>query len=179
MNSDSLLPDIAQGNERAMELFYRQHAQAVYGFVLKKLKDSMLATEVMNETMMEVWKKAHSFEGRSKERTWLFSIANFKAIDALRRQKDFAPEEDIDQGVEDHCPLSDAIAGSQNRAFVEQCLNRLKAAQRHIVYLTFYEGLAYSDIAEILSIPSGTVKTRMMHAKQKLKQCLASLFSDS
>ena len=73
------------------------------------------------------------------------------------------------------CSLQDAKSGVEDARQVEHCINGLKNAHRQVVYLTFFEGLSYPEIAKVIEVPAGTVKTRMMHAKQQLLQCLSRI----
>lgn len=182
-----LLQGIMKKDQVAMEQFYRHFSSTVYQFALKTLMNGADASEVMNEVFMEVWKKADTFNKQSKVKTWLLSITHFKSVDLVRRKSKHDSVDSSDALVEgedtrtDHsqssysCSLEDIHSGSQNKKHVAHCVSELKEAQRHVVYLAFYEEMAYPDIANILSIPAGTVKTRMMHAKQLLLSCISRL----
>lgn len=173
----TLLDAIARSDQHAMETFYHRHSSAVYHFAFKTLNNGADAAEVMNEVMMEVWRKASSFSGNSAVKTWLLSIAHHKAVDTVRRKARHDASDEIPEQVDDetHCSLELAHAGAEDSERVKQCMSELKDGHRQVVYLTFFEGLSYPDIAGILDIPPGTVKTRMMHAKNQLKACLAKL----
>lgn len=176
-SDEALLADMANGKEQAMEHFYRRYSSVVYQFALKTLHNGADASEVMNEVMMEVWRKADTFSARSKVKTWLLSITHHKAVDAVRRKSRHDGQEELQDETEDipQCSLQDAGRGVDDARRVEDCMNRLKNAHRQVVYLTFFEGLAYPEIAKILEVPAGTVKTRMMHAKKLLMHCLSRL----
>lgn len=178
-SDEALLAAIAGGSEAAMEKFYRRHAGAVCQFALRTVQNSADAAEIMNEVMLEVWRKAASFAGQSKVRTWLFSVTHHKAVDAVRRKArhDHHDEVQEDSAFTPACSLDDARAGAEDAQRVQRCLGELRDGHRQVVYLTFFEGLAYPEIAGILSIPEGTVKTRMMHAKKQLQACLARLLA--
>ncbi|SIQ63110.1 sigma-70 family RNA polymerase sigma factor [Aquipseudomonas alcaligenes] len=173
-----LLQRIAGGDQRALRQFYERFHGVVYQFSLRTLHNGADAAEVLNEVMLEVWRRAATFAGQSQVRTWLLSITRYKSIDLLRRKR---PSELLDEAaLEDEaageaCPAILAIELGQQGAQVRQCLERLKDGHRQVVYLTFFEELSYPQIAEIMAIPNGTVKTRMLHAKQQLLQCLRRL----
>lgn len=171
-----LLAAIARKNEQAMKIFYQRHSGRTYHFLLRHLNNPVDASEVLNETMLEVWRNAGSFEGRSQVTSWLFSIARFRAIDAIRKQGREPEREDESAADDIACPVDDVVETTQEKAWVQRCMDKLKDGHRQVVYLTFYEGLAYSDIAEIMGLPAGTVKTRVMHAKTQLQRCLAGLW---
>ncbi|WP_068828997.1 sigma-70 family RNA polymerase sigma factor [Pseudomonas sp. BMS12] len=175
---EQLLQRIAGGDQQALRQFYERFHGVVYQFSLRTLHNGADAAEVLNEVMLEVWRRAASFAGQSQVRTWLLSITRYKSIDLLRRKR---PTELLDEasleveGAGESCPASLAIELGQQGAQVRQCLDRLKEGHRQVVYLTFFEELSYPEIAEIMAIPNGTVKTRMLHAKQQLLQCLRRL----
>lgn len=172
----ALLGRIAAREESALERFYRKHASAVYGFALRTVKNPVDASELLNEVMLEVWNKAASFAGRSSVRTWLLSITHHKAVDLVRRnaRHDHDDESRIDTEAPERqtgSPLDLELA-CEDGAHVRVCLDGLASGHRQVVYLTFFEGRSYPEIATILGIPDGTVKTRMLHAKRRLLDCL-------
>ncbi|MDH5191523.1 MAG: sigma-70 family RNA polymerase sigma factor [Gammaproteobacteria bacterium] len=171
-----LLQNIATGDENAMRSFYQLFQSAVYAFAMKRLNNQTDAVEVLNEVMFDVWRSADRFQGRSKVKTWLLGIANFKVIDVLRK-RGRTDHEDLDDDVpdENEATAFSEIAGQHDAGLIRQCLEKLKDVHRQVVHLVFFEELSYPEIAEILECPSGTVKTRMMHAKSKLKRCLQGL----
>lgn len=176
-NDIGLLTAIANGDQQAMERFYKQHSSLVYQFAFKTVQNGPDAAEIMNEVMMEVWRKAATFKGGSKVRTWLLAVTHNKAVDAVRRnaRHDGGEELDEDAHAAPRCQLDDAVATAQHAKFVQHCLQKLKLIHRQVVYLTFFEGLPYPEIAKVLNIPNGTVKTRMLHGKKLMQNCLAGL----
>ncbi|HKK07219.1 MAG TPA: sigma-70 family RNA polymerase sigma factor [Gammaproteobacteria bacterium] len=175
----NLLSRIAAGNEAALTRFYRDYHGRVYAFALRRLGNPTDAAEVVNEVMMEVWRHAHRYEGRAKVQTWLLGICHHKVIDLMRRRGRHAGEA-LEEDLPDPQETSavDALAGAQDAQMVRRCLDELSDAHRQVVHLAFFEELSYSEIATIVACPEGTVKTRMFHAKQKLKHCLAGLAAD-
>ncbi len=167
---------LAAGSESAMISFYRRYQGRVYGFALQRLGNPADAAEVLNEVMLEVWRGASRFQGRAKVTTWLLGITHHKCIDLLRkrgRREAESLEGEIDDSHPDPGPA--AVIGAQDGRHVNICLDELPATQRHVVYLTFFEELSYPEIARILEIPEGTVKTRMFHARKLLYRCLERL----
>jgi RNA polymerase sigma-70 factor (ECF subfamily) len=171
-----LLRRIAAGSEQALSDFYQAFHSSVYAFALKLLKDPVDSAEILNEVMMEVWRCAIRFEGRSKARTWVMGITHHKIVDQLRKRGRYKTEE-IDPNIpdEDSSMVIDAIVGAENAKFIRRCMEKLSDAHHQVVHLTFFEDLSYPEIAQILNCPLGTVKTRMFHAKQLLKKCLSRL----
>ncbi len=171
-----LLSEIAAGSEAALTRFYRAYHGRVYAFALRRLGNPTDATEVVNEVMMEVWRHAQRYEGRAKVQTWLLGICNHKVIDSMRRRGRHVGEPLADELPDtQQTSALDALVGAQDAQLVRRCLEELSDAHRQVVHLAFFEELSYSEIATIAACPEGTVKTRMFHAKQKLKHCLAGL----
>ena len=171
-----LLRRIATGSESALSEFYRRYQSRVYSFALQRLGNQADAAEVLNEVMLEVWRGSRNFEGRAKATTWLLGIAHHKSIDLLRKRGRHQTDSLVSE-IEDARPDPGpaAVAGVENSRQVRVCMDELPGAQRHVVYLTFFEDLSYPEIARILEIPEGTVKTRMFHARKLLYRCLERL----
>lgn len=172
-----LLERIAAGDQRALEQFYRHHHGAVYQFALRLVKNAADAAELVNEAMLEVWRGASKFRGESRVRTWLLGIVNYRAIDLMRKRKPLAEDLGVAEDVADDgaCEIHEALAGAESAQHVRTCVERLPGKQRQVVHLTFFEHLAYPEVAAVLAVPTGTIKTRIMHAKQRLMRCLAGL----
>jgi len=167
-----LLNKISAGDQDALADFYRLFEKPLYRFIKFKLNDSFEAYDILNEVFLEVWRKADSFEGRSKVSTWLFGIAYYKTIDKLRKKKPEMIDDDMPD-IEDEAPTQlTCLVNAENGVAVRFCLEALKAAHRAVMELTFFNDLSYREIAKIVDCPENTVKTRMFHAKQAMKQCL-------
>ena len=175
-DDQELLQRIARQDQAAMTEFYDTYHSAVYHFALKRMREPSDAAEVLNLVMMEVWKTASRFEGRSKVRTWLLGITNHKIIDALRKIGRHEGEE-LNDSYEDesHTESIDMVELAEHAEFIRQCMDGLSDAHRQVVHLAFFEDLVYTEIADIMACPEGTVKTRMYHAKTALKKCLQKL----
>ncbi len=180
MNTDQhhiLLDKIVQGDEHAMQEFYKELQGAVYAFAVSRLRNEFDANECTNEVMMEVWKTAERFEGRSTVKTWLLGITNFKVLDCLRKRKRHFAEELDEEMTEslpnDDLPMQDVLMAVDDAKLVRFCLDKLSDRHSQIVHLVFYEDLSYPEVSELIDCPEGTVKTRIFHAKQKLMDCLS------
>lgn len=162
-----LLSKVANKDSAAFQQLYDLFADRVYRYAFTILHNKHLAEEIAQETMVAVWKSADRFAGRSKASTWIFGIARNQALTLLRKEKrtETVAEPELVQAD----PSKHILAHER----VMKALNRLSDDHREVVYLTFYEGLSYGEIAGILDIPPGTVKSRMFHAKRKLAEVLA------
>lgn len=163
----ALLARTAKGDESAFRLLYDRLADRVFRYAFTLLHDRHLAEEVAQETMVIVWKQAATFAGRSKVTTWVFGIARFRALDLLRKEKrgERVPELDL---VE-----PDPAPAVESRERTLRAIRTLPEEQREVIFLTFYEGLSYGEIADVLGIPEGTVKSRMYYARRTLAEALA------
>lgn len=175
----SLLEQIAAASEQAMEEFYRLYQSSVYAFALRRLNEPADAADVLNETMLEVWRHASRYQGRARVKTWLLGIANHKVMDRLRQRARHPETSEVTEIVDDESPTPDInLAGNEYAEYVRRCLEKLQDSHRQVVHLAFYQELSYPEIASILDCPEGTVKTRMFHARQLLKRCISILLGD-
>ena len=163
---------VAQGDKRAFERLYRCYFRRLTRFLDQITRTPQLTEEILDDTMVVVWHKAASFTGASSLSTWIFAIAHNKAMKALKREKRLSevPYE-LDETCESSSPERDFIE-LQTRTGLQHFLAALSSEQRAVVELTYYYGHAYREIAEIVGCPVDTVKTRMFHARRKLKAML-------
>ena len=168
MASDrELIADVANGDEAAFGQLYDRFADRVHRYAYTILRGKHLAEEVAQETMIAVWKGASKFAGRSKVSTWIFGISRNQAYSLVRKEIRTERVPDVSLVQPDPAP------GIHRQEKVARALERLSDDHREVVFLTFYEGLSYGEIASILDIPTGTVKSRMFHAKKQLGEALA------
>lgn len=173
---EQLLGAMAGGEMAAMTVFYHRHEMRVYRYLLSKLNDSFAATDILNEVMLEVWRSADRFGGRSKVTTWVLGIANNKVLTYWRKQgrREFT---EVDENLTDDTPAADleqALAAVQDGEVLHASMQALSPPHREILHLVFFEELDYAEIASILQVPEGTVKSRVYHAKNLLKKQLAA-----
>lgn len=173
-DESALLARVAGGDRRAFEQLYRVWAPRVFRFVDRMLGDHARSEEVTDDVMLEIWKSAPRFEGRSRPSTWALGIARLKALSELRARRPAAEEIDEASAPADPAEAADErLAREASAARVRAALGSLSAEQREVVELTFFHGLAYDEIAALVGCPLGTVKTRMFHARKRLAPLLA------
>jgi RNA polymerase sigma-70 factor, ECF subfamily len=170
----STLAGIASGDQQAMIRFYKAFESRVYAFAMRRLSNPEEAEAVVVETMYEVWKVAKNFKGESRIETWLLGIAKYKSLDKLRARDD--ETDDIDDHAEtmaDTAPGVEQLVYAKQRAHVlADCIEELPKDQSEALHLVYFEGASVEEVSEIQAIPGGTVKTRLFHARKKLKDCL-------
>lgn len=169
----------AAGELPAFEQLYRVYHPRLTRFLDRVTRRPGLVGEVLNDTMLVVWNRAGTYNGRCKVSTWIFAIAYQKAIKALSRldepvQAEFDDDQPapLESGPEYHA------AQSQIRVALAQALDHLSLEQRTVVHLTYFHGMGYREIGEIIGCPVDTVKTRMFHARRRLKTLLANRLED-
>src|SRR6202166_229702 len=135
-SDEMLLEGIAEGGRTAMHTLYCRHNIRVYRFVLRIVRDTTMAEDLVSQVFLDVWRTASQFEGRSQVSTWLLSIARFKALTALRQRR----HEDIDQ--DDVLEIADdgespeaALDRSKTSAILRACIAKLSSAHREIITL--------------------------------------------
>jgi RNA polymerase sigma-70 factor (ECF subfamily) len=169
-----LLERIARRDRLAFEAFFTTHGPGVHRFVRDLVRDEGLAEELTSDVMVDVWRSAGRYGGRSRVRTWVFGIAHHKAIDALRRRR--LPTVPLDDALEIPSLLDgpDATAmHNADRAQLDAALRTLTPEHRAVLQLTYLEGFSQHEIAEVVGCPVATVKTRAFYAKQRLRDALA------
>jgi RNA polymerase sigma factor (sigma-70 family) len=164
----------------AFETPYRRYHPRLCRFLHRMLRPEHLVEEVLNDTLYVVWNQAERFNGTSKVSTWIFAIAYRKALKALSRHDDPLPDGDEDdQAVADATERPEArMSLSQARAAIDTALRALSVDQRAAVELTYFHGFSYPEIAAIVDCPTDTVKTRMFHARKRLRTAFGGQLDD-
>jgi RNA polymerase sigma-70 factor (ECF subfamily) len=159
---EQLLARVAGGHRDAFAVLYERHAERILRFAMRVVRAPHLAEEVLQETMMVVWNEADRFEGRSKATTWMLGIARNLSHNLLRREARGARQPNLPVVGEDPGP------SAERSVRVEAAVGRLSPRLREVLHLVFHEELTLREVAEILGIPEGTVKSRMYHARKAL-----------
>ncbi|MGH8855394.1 MAG: RNA polymerase sigma factor [Telluria sp.] len=174
-----LISQVAGGDRHAFEVLYRSYFPRLTRFLNGMTRNVQLIEEIVNDTMLVIWQKADSFDGSCKPSTWIFAIAYRKARKAIRG---------LDEPVEAD---PDLVAGdAAGEPEHELCLHRLQqsvgaalehlpAVQRAVVQLTYHNDMGYADIADVMDCPVNTIKTRMFHARRRLKELLAGQMEEN
>ncbi|MBD0326095.1 MAG: sigma-70 family RNA polymerase sigma factor [Pyrinomonadaceae bacterium] len=179
-NERSLISRIAAGDIEAFKTLHQAYQKRLFAYSMKMLDDAGAAEELCNDVMLDVWRQANRFKGKSKLSTWIFGIAHNKALNTLRSKG-----HRIDVALEQASTTADARPDPEQsaerrdtREMLEAALEKLSPEHRAVVELTFYHEFSYEEIAQIMKCPVNTVKTRMFYAKQKLREWLDVLKSD-
>ena len=173
----ALLRQVSERDRHAFELLYRVYYRRLTRFLEQVTRRPQMVEEIVNDTMLVVWRKADTFNHGSRVSTWIFAIAYRKALKAMKRAAE--PRRvpwDGEMGAT--CGPEEELIEREARNRLRRALAGLSAEHRAVVELTYYHGCGYKEIAEITGSPVNTVKTRMFHARRRLKASLTVSVED-
>lgn len=177
----ALLARIADGDRTALRELYVTYYHPLLRFIYRITGRLELAQEGVNDVMLVVWRNAASFARRSSVSTWVMGIAYRKALKLLaasRRWSERIAGAPFDEAVERLEASPGQSDEGELRDLLDAALRHLSAEHRAVVELTYFYGCSYEEIAAIAACPVNTVKTRMFHARAKLKKLLPALGKD-
>ncbi|MFE5857658.1 sigma-70 family RNA polymerase sigma factor [Streptomyces sp. NPDC056500] len=171
-----LLGLVARGDQDAFSRIYDVVSGPVLGLVRAVLRDPAQSEEVTQEVLIEVWRTAARYQpSRGSAMTWILTLAHRRAVDRVRSAQ-AASDREQRAALLDRTPEYDEVIeqveASLEREQVRRCLSGLTELQRQSVTLAYYRGLAYREVAELLAVPLGTVKTRLRDGLIRLRDCL-------
>jgi RNA polymerase sigma-70 factor (ECF subfamily) len=174
-DASELICAVARQDKEAFGRLFEHFAPRIKAMLMRKGLAEHRAEDLAQETMLMVWRKANKFnpEGANAA-AWIFTIARNRQIDRVRQEKhDIQGAEALIEDASDESPLADAVlAASQDRERLRDALDGLSREQLTVVRLSFFEDRPHSEIAEVLSIPIGTVKSRLRLAMGRLRDLL-------
>jgi RNA polymerase sigma-70 factor (ECF subfamily) len=181
---ERLIPRIASGDQSAFERFYDLHSPTVYGLLLKITSDPSDASDLLQETFLQVWQNASRYDAsRGSEIAWLITIARSRAIDRLRSRNTRSTREDesarevFSTGTPvDQVNVEGDIVLKEMHDIVREAMQELPPEQRRVLEMAYFEGKSQSEIAAQLSQPLGSVKTRVQLGMKKLRARLTPRF---
>ena len=166
-----LLDRVAAGDRSAMRTLYARHNVSVYRFVLRLIGDASKAEDIVSDVFLDVWRQAGRFEGRSRVSTWILAIARYKAISVLRQRQEEALEDDVAEAVVDETDDPQIVLEKKDTGdLLRTCLQHLSPAHREVIDLVYYHEKSVDEAAEIVGVPSNTVKTRMFYARKRIAE---------
>lgn len=172
-----LLKRIAEGDRDAFTELYISYQPRLIKFCSRMLKyDVALASDTADEALIEVWRSAGSFSGLSQPSTWIHSIARFRMIGYLRKNKELLQNDNFEQlNIKDTdlLPEQEVVISERNQEIIDN-LAKLSEKHREVIELVYYRELSIKDISVMLDISENTVKTRMFYARKHLKSLLSN-----
>lgn len=182
-SDQQLIAQALRGSEDAYRGIVERYQQPVLGLLLRIVRERGLAEDLAQETFIKAFRALDTFQVNRKFSSWLFKIAHNSAIDALRRRRlDTVPLETADSDTPDllgSLPASGIdgpetlLQGRNLGEAMAGAIEQLRPDYRSVVQLRFVQGLAYEEIAEVMDLPLGTVKTHLHRARKKLVQILS------
>ncbi len=170
----ALIRLVARGDAAAFDAVYDQVAASVFGIVRRVIRDPAQSEEVTQDVLLELWRGAAKFDAeRGSATAWVMTMAHRRAIDRVRSvQKEADRERRTARADIPYDEVAEAVESSLERERVRRCLGSLTELQRESVTLAYYGGYTYGQVASLLGVPAGTIKTRMRDALIRLRDCL-------
>ncbi|MBO1330801.1 sigma-70 family RNA polymerase sigma factor [Streptomyces sp. VRA16 Mangrove soil] len=173
---EKLMAEVEQGDQDAFAVLYDAVAGPVFGTVHKVLRDHAQSEEVTQEVFVEVWRNAAAYRPeRGTAITWILTLAHRRTVDRIRSVESAAAR-DHKAALLAHTPefdqVSEQVEAHFEREQLRRCLQSLTEIQRQSVTLAYYQGLTYQQVADRLSAPLGTIKTRLRDGLIRLRDCL-------
>jgi RNA polymerase sigma-70 factor, ECF subfamily len=168
-----LISQVVRGDQRAFVALYERYSSRLYTLILHMVNDRMLAEEILQETFLRLWKRANQYvPERGSVPTWLLAIARRTALERLR----FESHRPVLSGGNEPSPLLESLPEPETTSeearwrSLHLAVQSLPAEQRQVIELAYYQGLSQSEIAEVLNLPLGTVKTRVRNGMLRLRE---------
>jgi RNA polymerase sigma factor (sigma-70 family) len=177
LRDGQLVELVARQDASALEALYDRYGRAAYSLARRILTEERLAQDVVQEVFLSLWRNADRFDaGRGTVATYVLSMTHHRAVDVVRREEHLRRWRTSDEGLElepDPKPgVEDQVEASERRAEVRAALEELPAAQREALLLAYFGGYTQREVAALVGVPLGTVKTRMAAGMRKMKEAL-------
>ena len=177
LRDGQLVELVAQKDAGALEALYDRYGRASYSLARRILTEETLAQEVVQEVFLSLWRDARRFDaGRGTVATYLLSMTHHRAVDVVRREENLrrwrTSEEGLELEPDPKARVEDEVEAGERRAEVRAALGELPAAQREALLLAYFGGYTQREVAALVGVPLGTVKTRMAAGMRKMKEAL-------
>ena len=178
LRDGQLVELVAQQDAGALEALYDRYGRAAYSLARRILTEETLAQDVVQEVFLSLWRDARRFDaGRGTVATYLLSMTHHRAVDVVRREENLRRWRTSDEGLElapdPKARVEDEVEASERRAEVRAALKDLSEPQRQALLLAYFGGYTQREVAALVGVPLGTVKTRMAAGMRKMKEALS------
>jgi len=173
----SAIERAARGDQVAFAEFYDAVAPVVFGTTLKVLRNQAMAEEVTQDVFLELWKQAPGYDrAKGSPKAWAATIARRRAIDRVRSEESSRARDQADArlGVVDHDTVAEEVETNLDQQHVITALAQLSAPQREALSLAYYGGHTYREVAAMLDVPEGTIKTRIRDGLIRLRDLMGA-----
>jgi RNA polymerase sigma-70 factor (ECF subfamily) len=174
LSDEALMEKVQRGETAHLELLVARYQRPLYNYALRVLRETGAAEDAFQETFLRIFQKRASYRAGAPFRPWLYQICLNLCRDQLRRQTR-RPEAELKDEipVRDPNPGPEALStGAEMTEKIRRAIDQLPDKHRDVFILHYYQNMPYPDIADILEIPVGTVKSRMFHATKSLAELL-------
>ena len=173
---EELIAALQNGDRYSFEKLYDRFAAVLYGSILKWIKDAQVAENLLQDVFVKAWSNRHSYDAeKGRLFTWLYNIARNVCIDYYRsRQFKKGRTAMLSEDISALFPHSKLVNQMPDTIGVRKLLNRLRYEEKQVVELMYFKGLTQKEIAGLMNMPLGTVKTRMSMAIKNLRQFFIS-----
>lgn len=166
-----LLASIAGGDAGALTVLYERMRAPLLAYLTLLVRDNGVAEEVLQDTILAVWRGAGRFRDESSVRSWVFAIARRRAIDRLRSRHDRLENDEKLASRVDARPGPEELAISRaTQAEIETAIRTLPRIHQEVLMLLFAYELSYAELSSVLAVPLGTVKSRVSNARKALRR---------
>ena len=176
MTADQLIRAIAQGDKAAFAALYRARRRGLIGYAMAVLaNDRASAEDAVDEAFLDIWRHAASYSGSGQGDAWVRRLVRNKAIDIVRRGREVLsddPQAFSGRDATDPITPFDLAASDSDAAWLGSALGCLSPEQREAVWLCYFEDRPLREIAALTDCPENTVKTRLYHARSRLRRAL-------
>jgi RNA polymerase sigma-70 factor (ECF subfamily) len=173
LSDELLVARIAASDQIALRALLARYQVRLYRFLVRMVRDERLAEDLLGEVFLDIWRHASQFEARATVSTWLFAIARYKALSALRRRTDVNMDDEMACALPDTADDPEVLLQKKDTGEVlRKCVAALSPAQGQIIDLVYYHEKSIGEVAAIVGIPKATVKTRMFYARKNLAELM-------
>lgn len=175
-SDETLLQLVAQQNLAAYDLLYRRHAPVLYSLIVRIVRDSATAEDLLQDVFWQIWENAGQYRGSGAAMAWITRVARNRALDQLRRQRARPDTTNSDaeevESIADSSTTEEVVEIQMRRAQVQRALAEIPEDQRLCLEMAYFEGLTQREIAEQTNTAVGTIKSRIRIGLEKVERLL-------